>query len=91
VPEPRGAAHAGRPAWVPVSVTRRETSESHWQQVQHIELDTAAVRGELEYEPGNVATVWPSISHDKAKEFLARVGVDPGGFLPHALDSKRHE
>jgi hypothetical protein len=77
-PALQGAAHAMRPAWVPVALTRRETAELHWQQVQHIELDTAAVPNQLQYEPGDLATIWPSVSPDMAKAFLERIGVDPG-------------
>jgi hypothetical protein len=77
-PASKGAAHALQPAWIPVALTRRETAERHWQQVQHIELDTAAVPNQLQYEPGDLATIWPSVSPDMAKDFLERIGVDPG-------------
>jgi hypothetical protein len=48
-------------------LTQRDMNECHWQRVGHTALDTAAVRGELEYEPGDVAVCEPC----QLNEFLA--------------------
>ena len=62
-----------RPYMAPVVANRRLTSEEHFQDVRHLELDVS--RG-LEYTAGDTALVLPRANPDRVRDFLELFALD---------------